>query len=165
MYSRKYLFVIALVMVVGIGLFLLLRNRTETTAPALNHNVPAKEFTVDKKDISAAVVPKGFPEKLVTESGAKILQNYEATASDGRIQSTRVITTSKPLADAVSSYQKFFEDDMWLSVSTTKPDTNTITIVMRKNDSILLIVGKNDASTLERTVELTLTEPAQSINK
>jgi hypothetical protein len=115
-----------------------------------------QQFSVDKKVLAASQLPKGFPSNLPVEAGSTILQNYEATANDGRLQSTRVMTTKKTLAQAVKIYSDFYSKLGWDIVPTTNPDDNTVEALLRKGNDTALIVAKNNGD--QKTVEITLTQ-------
>ncbi len=121
-------------------------------------NVP---FSVDKKELNTTQVPSGFPADFPVEPGSRIVKNYEATTSDGRLQSTRSLTTNKTLEQAAQSYADYFIDLGWTEVESQNPDSNTSNSLLRRKDNILLIVARNNPATKEKTVEVTLTEAAK----
>jgi hypothetical protein len=143
----KIAVILAVATVAVYGLYLLRINK-----PVQQQRVEA--FSVEKTDLQSDQLPQGFPENLPEEAGAKITQNYDATTNDGRVQSTRVMTTNKSLAVAVETYSDFFAGLGWKAI-TGNSDGST-TILMLKGDDSLLIVGSE--SNNERSVTLTLTE-------
>lgn len=127
-----------------------------------NKQTPAstvQPFTVEKKDLAPNQLPQGFPKDLPVEAGSSVIQNYEATTTDGRKQSTRISTTNKTLIQAVKVYQDFFLSLSWTKISTTNPDVDTVNALFRRKDDVLLITGRTDVSSKDKTVELTLIEP------
>lgn len=121
-------------------------------------------FSVDKKDLIQAAIPKGFPQDLPVESGAEVLQNYEATTNDGRTQSTRITATKKTLTEAVKIYSDFFTKSGWKTISTETPDANTQSSLLLKDGDSLLIVARAGESD-HNTIGLTLTQSADTLQK
>ena len=79
------------------------------------------------------------------------------TTTDGRMQSTRIVTTKKPLSEAVADYKTYFTNLGWTATSTG----NVSTVQMRKNNDALMIIGTTDAPTEINTIEVTITEAAK----
>lgn len=116
----------------------------------------AKPFAIEKKELPAGDIPIGIPKNLPIEKGSEILQNYESTTTDGRIQSTRVSTTNVALEKAKNDYREFFISLGWTDIPTNVGDTNTATALLRQQDDVVTIVARNNVATKERTVEITV---------
>lgn len=116
-----------------------------------------QQFSVQKTDLPASQLPSGFPRDLPIEANSSTLQNYEATTTDGRKQSTMVITTKKTLAQAVKVYQEYFVAQGWEEID-TPAEEGSVTAMFRKKDDALFILAKTDPTTKQNTIELTLTE-------
>lgn len=128
-----------------------------------NRTNQEKPFTVETNQLGAGQISKDFPVNLAIEPGSQTLQNYESTSSDGRKQSTIVVTTDKALAAAVSDYVKFFESQDWVEIdSAFKSTTNEVTAVMKKLDDRVMIVAQNNTETKQKTVEITLVQAVKS---
>lgn len=112
-----------------------------------------QEFSVSKTDLVSTIIPSGFPENLPEEDGSKVLQNYEAKTTDGRVQSTRVITTEETSEDIIKIYTDFFTKLGWVIVPSNNDDSATL---MVKGNDTLLISTSEDASNV-RSVSLALT--------
>jgi hypothetical protein len=121
-------------------------------------NSAPRPFAVEKTQLSSDSIPKGFPADLPTESGAQVLENHEATTTDGRLQSTRKIITTKSLTAAAEEYQRFFEKHGWKVIPTDSASEQSVTVLMRKENDTLTIVAMESSQTNRRTVELALTE-------
>ncbi|HEX3099865.1 MAG TPA: hypothetical protein VHQ41_02740 [Patescibacteria group bacterium] len=129
-----------------------------------------KPFAVETKTLDAAVLPSGFPKNMPIEAGSTVLQNYEATTTDGRKQSTRVATTNKTLTAALKDYSDYFVHLGWTLIPNTDAATNTTSALLRYQDRILVISGSTNDATKQNSVSLTLTEsfvqaPASNIKK
>lgn len=119
-----------------------------------NHQKP---FAVEKKDLAFTELPQGLPQELPIESGTTTVQNYEATTTDGRVQSTRELTTNLALAAGVKQYADFFVAQGWTEVPVENQTEGTVTALLRKKSDVVLITGRENATTKQKTVEITLT--------
>lgn len=138
--------VIVAVILLAAFYFFVLKNRNNS------------KFSIEKQELGMAEIPVGFPRNLPIEAGSQILQNYEASTTDGRIQSTRVVTTKKPLDQAVKVYEDFFVKDGWKKIPDTSATTGVMTAIFRKGDNLLLIKAKTTPELNQSTIELSLTE-------
>lgn len=114
----------------------------------------APEFAVQKNDLVDEKIPSGFPLNLPVERNSTVLQNYEATTNDGRVQSTRIVTTTKTVAEAIEVYSDFFATLGWVEMPAN--GASATTVLMLKGDDTLLISAKENSPT-ERSISLTLT--------
>jgi hypothetical protein len=146
---------LAIVAAVAVGFYFMKNKGTDSG----NKDKP---FSAEKKELEAGELAKGFPENMPIETGSSIIRNYESTASDGRVQSTLVSTTSSTLTQAVKIYVDFFVSQGWVVASNQSPDANNTTALLRRKDDALMIVGRNDVTAKEKTVEITLTEASKS---
>lgn len=151
---NKKLLVIAIILtcatVVAAG-FLFMSEKNRNT-----QDDTEKPFAVEKVTLDSQI-PKGFPSDLAVEQGSSTVESYEATTTDGRLQSTIILTTSKTLAQAVELYVDYFKAKGWIQPIDSTVTQNNITAVLRNKDNALQVVAKtDDAGT--KTVELTLTE-------
>jgi hypothetical protein len=154
---NKKLLVVAIIVALGAVVaagFYYLHKPTSTT----NTSNTTKPFAVEKKDLPLTELPKGFPKELPAEKGATILSNYQAVTTDGRVQSTRVLTTKQTLEQVRNVYREFFKANGWAEVSVQTTDANTYTASLRKKDDVVMIVARNNTATKERTVEISLTQ-------
>lgn len=115
--------------------------------------------TVETKTVPVAQAPAGLPDNLPIEPGSQVLENYQATTtSDGRVQGTRKFTSKKSLSDAVKVYVDFFAKTGW-TVASQKTESTFQSALLRRNDSTILVVVRNDVLPAHNVVEITLTEP------
>lgn len=118
-------------------------------------DIKTEEFAVTKTELVDTQIPSGFPVDLPIEARSKVVQNYEAKTTDGRLQSTRVMTTLKSTNEALKVYTDFFANLGWVEALGRK-DTD-VTVLMLKGDNSLLI-SVNENATQEKSISLTLTE-------
>ncbi len=145
----RILAVVALGAVIAAGLYFYnKRHSNETT----------QSFTAQKKDLAVTEIPKGFPANFPMEAGSEVLKNYESTGSDGRFQSTRQVTTKKTLDQAVKIYTDFFGKLGYTLQPTESRNDSVVLAFMRKGDDTLMIVGRTNEATKQKTVEVTLTQ-------
>lgn len=156
---------LAIAIIVGLGALVVagfyLLNKPNFTQIIEN---PQKSFAVEKKDLALNEVPGGFPKDLPVEAGSKVSQNYQASTTDGRIQSTRVVTTSDSLVAGVKIYSDFFVNLGWTEIDTESPVAGRVNALFRRKDDTLLVVAYSDA-TKQNKIELTLTESAPISNQ
>jgi hypothetical protein len=127
-----------------------------------DNNSAEKPFSAEKKDLELGELASGFPENMPIEVGSEIVQNSESTTSDGRVESKLITTTNLTLTQSVKSYVDFFVGQGWVVVNNQSVDANNVTATLRKKDDALMIVGRNDIKSSEKTVEISLTEVAKS---
>lgn len=134
--SRKTWIIVGAVLVVLIIILLILQNR-------FKKEVEEPPFGVRKTDINVASVPEGFPVNLPSELGSKVLQNFETKSTDGRVQSTREVTSKKDPVSIVRTYLDFFKSigyDILLD-TTTNSKSDTQTVLVRKGKANISIVA------------------------
>lgn len=129
-----------------------------SNAPTTNTQDEVKPFAVDKKDLSAASLPPGFQKDFPVETGSEILQNYQAQTTDGRTQSTRIVSTKRAIPETVSIYKNYFANLGWVQVGST---ASSSVVQMIKNDDVLQIVGEAQEGVTQKTVQITLTQAGQ----
>jgi len=154
MQSRKRLLLLIALVALAIIIAVILWQQKKDKAPAqTNENIG----NIQVKAIEPGDVPGGLPENLPIEPGSEVLQNYQATANGDRIQGTRKFTTKKPLASAIKTYTDFFKASAWVVVDEQNGDGYQ-TVLLRRNDSTVLVVVREDAAAKKNVVEITLSE-------
>ncbi len=155
--SSKLVWVVALVIVVAAAaLVFLFLARRNVQAP-VTQMPPAPKLKVDKKDLAANQVPDKFPQELLAlEQSAKLTQNYNASAADGRFQATRAYETTKSLADAIKVYRDFFTKNGWAIQDSLDQDKLKVIIAIKDNNQVLVVADEN-ATTKVHTVVVTAT--------
>lgn len=158
--SLTAILVIILVIAVAVGLYLAKNNQSisESDLEAEQKKAPAIQTT----EVVKSEIPEGFPENLPVELNSRVLQNYETTTNDGRVQSTRTVTTGRTLAQATSVYVNFFSGLGWTEVPGQTSDQNTITTLMMDGTDSLLIIASDNNSDKQKTISLTLTKSVET---
>lgn len=157
--TNKVLWIVALVVVVALAalLFVYLFH-SNVQAPAVVTQPPAPKLKVDKHDLAPSQVPDQFPSELLAlEKGAKLTQNYNASAADGRFQATRAYETNKSLADAIKVYTDFFNKNGWKIVNTLNQDMLKV-VIATKNTVQVLVVADENSKTHVHAVTVTATQ-------
>lgn len=156
---NKYIAIGLAVLLVIVGVvywFFVKPVKTVPVNQASQNQIKEKKEIV-KKDVAPDVVPERFPANIPIESGAKITQNYNATAPDGRFQATRVFATSLTLAQNLKIYRDFLVKDGW-KIETTLDMENYKMILGSKANAQLQVSIDNNAAIGLKTVNISYTE-------
>lgn len=153
--SKTFLgiFFILIIIIALVTVYFYLRK-----APDMNNSVTeisSGEFSAEVKKLGSAEILSGFPEDLPMQDGSEVLDNYEATSNDGRIQSTKLFKSPQTTAQALQTYTNFFTGKGWVrnvGGSLTSP------ILMRRADDTLMISVSSGIDSSEAIVEITLTQ-------
>lgn len=116
-----------------------------------------KLLEVTTSQLSPSETPAGLPKNLPIEKGTTVLQNYQSITNDGRLQSTKQITSFKQPKEALDTYIDFFNKLGWVggySESASIIDGQQ-TAQMKDKTGSLLIVSR-PVSAGKTTVEFTL---------
>jgi len=95
-------------------------NTPQSTAPG----APLK---VSQTNVPVTSLPQDFPSDIPLEAGAVVTQNYNATASNGLFQASRVFTSKNTAASNITLYTNFLNSNGWDIVSTL--NNNSIKVV------------------------------------
>ncbi len=121
-------------------------------------------FSIERTELPGTQFPKAIPTDLPVEGGSRVLENSETIASDGRVQSTVVLTTEKTVANSLNEYLRFFESKNWLNIEELQTQSATSAMaVMQYQDNRLSIEVKAGSNNSPNTIKITLLE-AVSIN-
>ncbi len=151
--SRKRNYILIGLLLILLLAIMLMLSRSKKQQPAFS----TSQVKVDKQEVSASELPAGLPENVPIEPGSIIIENYKATTEGDRVQGTRTFTSRKTIAEAIKVYTDFFTKSAW-NKAAEQTGEGFSTVLLKRNDSTLLIVVKEDASLKLRVVELTLTE-------
>ncbi len=163
---RFWPWLIVILILVGLGFFAWTNfknsaQKVENSKTVTKQGAPKKDLsvppavTVTKKQVETAKLPSGLPSDVPIEAGAKILQNYTATTSDGKIQATRIFETSKSLDDNAKVYTDYLVKNNWkITTKTTIERLRSIAAV--KGDLYINInIGENSVTKV-RTVDISI---------
>lgn len=112
---------------------------------------------VTKQDVPVTETPNRFPQDVPIETGAKITQNYNATAADGRYQATRTFETARTLDANFKLYSDYLKANGWKVEANV--DTETYKMLLGSNGNAQLQISINENSvTKAKTVDISYTE-------
>jgi 16S rRNA C967 or C1407 C5-methylase (RsmB/RsmF family) len=75
-----------------------------------NNKTPqAQQIKVTKTEKAPTELPDKFPKDIPMETGAKVVQNYNATTEDGRFQATRVFESKKTIDENLKIYEEYLK--------------------------------------------------------
>lgn len=157
--SRKIIWVFAAVGVLAV-LFVLAAGLANKKDLAGRQTTPTPKFAVTQQDIDSTKLPDKFPVGFPQETGAKITQNYQATAPDGRQQSTRTFESAKSLDENLKIYQDYFKKNNW-TINDTNSAENYRSILASK-DGLLIQVAIDQNASKVVTVNTTIIPQAAS---
>lgn len=149
---KKWIWVIAIAVVVVVVFAIayprMQGGNTTTVLP--------KHQGIEKKDVDTSKLPEKFPGDIPLEEGAKVVQNYNATAPDGTIQATRMFETAKTLDENFKLYKDFFTKNGWTIVSSLDQE-NIKAIGATKDKTQAQLTFALNSTTKVKTVEISVT--------
>lgn len=140
--KRQWIPIIIAVFAIAVVVFLVVRYRQ------------SQELVVTSYPVETTATPTLFPAGLPLEENVPILENYSATASDGRLQSTRIFETLKSLEENSAIYQEYFVTDGW-TITAYKNEENYKALLAKKGGSSAQVVMNQDAEGI-RTVQVSI---------
>ncbi len=111
---------------------------------------------VQKTEVPTSQLPQQFPSDIPIESGAKIVQNYNASAEDGRFQATRVFETKKTLSANYTLYKDFFSKNGWTVLTTLDQPTLKVVSAKKNNANAQVTINENSVTKI-KTVDISVT--------
>lgn len=109
-----------------------------------------------KNDVNLGQDPDGFPAGIPIEAGVKVLQNYNATTSDGRTQATKVLETKRTSTENSKIYTEYAKSAGWKVLSQDiKPDS--MVLYATKDDNRLQIFMTKDNTSNVNTLSISVT--------
>ncbi len=112
---------------------------------------------VKTQEVPVTKAPQSFPSAIPIEQGAKITQNYNATAPNGMFQATRVFETGKSLDENFTLYNAFLKSDGWTLTNTV--DQPTAKLLSAKKDQAQLQISMTENSvTKVREIDISYSE-------
>lgn len=154
--TSKIWLALLLVVILLIAVYAVIRLRKPVTPAGLTSTGQTSQQPDAKRQLQIepmedAQVPGGFPANLPWESGAKVLQNFQAKDPSGNTaQSFRAFISDKSLADNFALYQKYLKDNGWTTVSSLD-QTALKRLSATKGSSRLEITISHDSS-FDKTV-------------
>lgn len=158
--SHKTVFVLLGIVVLAVILVVVLMFASkQKQQPVATNEKPAaqQKEAIVKTEVDPAKTPEKFPLDVPIEAGAKITQNYNATAVDGRFQATRTFETAKSLDANLKIYTDFLKANGWKIQATV--DQPTFKMVMGTKDQSQLQISMSENSVSKtKTVDISLTD-------
>lgn len=153
MNKKTWVILVGIILIVAGGLFLYYLNTKQSKQKPV-------EFTT--KQLNKSETPVGFEGNLPVEAGSKVLQNYETRTSDGRLQSTKEVTSAKDPMAALNFYIDFFKESGWIGGYSEGASVDGVQELaqMQKDQNMLMIVARPDGSNQSK-VELTMIQRVQ----
>lgn len=133
-------------------------NRDQSSLPT-DQSGEETQQEITKTDVESTKVPDKFPANVPMEEGAKITQNYNATAKDGRFQATRAFETSRTLAQNLTTYQTYMNSNGW-EIKSTIDQENYKMLFATKDNATLQVDMNNNLEMDVKTVNISYTETA-----
>ena len=156
--SKKFVVVvlfIGIAAIIGSLVYAMIVHKSVINQNVVDEN--KEQIQIVKKEVDKAKSPEKFPSNIPIESGAVITQNYNATAPDGRFQATRVFQTTKSLAENLTIYKKYLEDNDWKVASTVNLDNYKMIFGTKGNSQLQVSIDQNSESK-DKTVNISYTE-------
>lgn len=151
---RNILSIILVVLIIALSVWVyVFYSNTQEVA----QEEPKSEVAIEQ--VSPDKLPEKFPADIPLESGAKIMQNYNATAPDGRVQATRTFESKKTLDENFEIYKTAFSKNDWVISNTVEDQSNVKAIFASKdNDSVRgQVIIRENAPTQTRIVDVSIT--------
>lgn len=152
MNTKKSVIIIVLAILIALGLFFFLNQRNKQSKQVENET-----GKVVKTNVDFDKAPKGFPEGVPIEAGAKLTQNYNATSPDGRFQATRVFETAKTLDENLAIYSDYLKKQGWVVGSTLNDPTYKVISGTKGLQNMQIVIDENKVNKI-KTVSITYSE-------
>lgn len=160
---KKILYILLVLILLGaLGFvsykyYLLQKVVSPKTSEQQKSGPPEQVKEITKKDIDASKAPDRFPVDVPIEAGAKITQNYNAQAPDGRYQATRVFETNKTLDENFKIYQDYLKQKDWEIKSTENKENYKMLFGSKTGQQLQISIDYNKDFKIS-TVSLTYTQ-------
>lgn len=161
--KKTIVIIIVVIVILGLGgvAYYVVQNQTGKVTNKNNQNQAKQQLNVTKSEKNTNELPDKFPTDIPIETGAKIIQNYNASTPDGRFQATRVFESAKSMDENLKIYKDYLTSKNYkLQPVVEVPNFKSIS---GTNDNMNLQVSMNyNASTKITTVSINLTQLPKS---
>lgn len=139
----KKIGLVIIIIVALLVIFWLTKIKINTGQPS-----PSPTSTNKIQNFGTGQVPRSFPTQIPIETGAKIINSYNATSPDGRLQATQVFESSKSVSANFKLYNDYLVKNNWKILAQDSTKTNLQAIIAQNASGILgvTIHGTNDPS-------------------
>jgi hypothetical protein len=142
MQNKKFTLWAVVVLVVVLALVLVIRSSKKPQSGT--GNKPASgSLQVTKTEVPPGTAPQGFPADIPIEAGAKITQNYNATAGNGLFQATRVFDSSKSMDQNFAIYSDYLKSAGWTVVNTLNLSTTKVLAAKKGAANLQITIAQN----------------------
>lgn len=153
---KKMLVGLIIIIALAIGVTLVISMFKKDDGAQQNTNQVESPIQ-SKTDIPVDKLPDKFPVNVPVEDGAEISQNYNASTKDGSVQATREFVTNKTLAENLTIYKKYLQDNGWIVSATVDTETYKMVAGSKEKQELQISIGENTASKV-KTVSISLTQ-------
>ncbi|TSA45498.1 hypothetical protein D4R52_02335 [bacterium] len=108
---------------------------------------------VKRTDLAKDAVPAGFPAEIPIEQGAKIVTNFQATNTEGKLQGTRVFESQKTVAQNYKIYTDFAANYAWKVMGKSESENLSSLLLAKDTAQLTINISKNTITGVV-TVEL-----------
>lgn len=146
---KKFLWLTAFLLVlvvVGFGYYFTM-GKKDNTKTNENTNEAENQQNLNPvaitKDVPKTELPDKLPKDIPLETGAKITQNYTASSTDGRSQSTRVFETKKSLDENRKIYADYLAANGWKIVGTLNESGLRVITAIKDKSQLQITINQN----------------------
>ncbi len=160
MENKKVTTILIALVVVVVVLFVVVKSLKHTTEPAATGSKQAGSSTVMQvktTEVPTTQTPEAFPADIPIEKGAKILQNFNATAENGLFQASRVFETAKSPADNFKIYSDYIQNNGWKLVTSVNQEKLKVLSAQKGKGNLQISIGQN-VTTKVNSVSITYSE-------
>ncbi len=154
MLSKKTLGILAVIILALVIILAVVKSRKNNDSGNENANTPAP---VTKTEVPKNQLPNKFPDNIPIESGAEVVDNYNASTTDGRYQATRTFVTEGSLAGNLKLYSDYLKDNGWTTQAVVDQSTYKMVVGMKDKQQLQIAIDENSSSKV-KTVTISLTE-------
>ncbi len=158
-YAKTILLVVAAVILI---LIIFIYNRTNKSIEPNQSRLPVPSVLAG--DLAANKLPDNFPKDIPLEKGAKVLQNYQKTSSDGSVQLVREFVTSKTIADNLQTYQDYMDNNGWKRSAGMIDQPKFKSFSATKDNVLLQVTIQENTSTRQIIVGIYVTFSTKLLN-
>jgi hypothetical protein len=153
----KWLWFILILVVIGGGAFWAM-SILKTTETKPTNIAKQEKFEVTRTQVDQSKLPEKFPVDIPIETGAKVVDNYNASANNGSSQATRKFETAKTLDANFKLYSDFFSKNGWQTTNTVNQPELKAVFAAKDGVNAQVVIAKNSV-TKKSTVEISVTYP------
>ena len=142
--NKKVLILIVVLAVIAAGAVIWKAKRVPVKPINPGNQGQSSQPKVEVTAIDPTKLPQGLPSDLPMESGAQVLQNFEAKDPvSGKTQASRAYVSKKTLDEVFASYQSYLQKNGWSVQSTiNQPGLKNIS-ALKDNTRLSVTIAKD----------------------